>query len=98
MERKIIYLINPKSGTKKKELIQKQIKKITQEKGIQHEFLQTNPEGNYGFIKDKIEQEKITDVVIIGGDGTANQIISALRFWNVNFVFNKTIVSLWICL
>ena len=85
MERKIIYLINLKSGTKKKELIQKQIEKITQEKGIRHEFLQTNAEGNYGFIKDKIEQKKITDVVIIGGDGTANQIISALRFCNVNF-------------
>ena len=85
MKRKIIYLINPNSGTKKKELIQKQIEKITQEKGVTYEFLQTNAEGNYSYIKDKIEQERITDVVIIGGDGTANQIISSLRFCKVNF-------------
>ncbi len=85
MERKIIYLINPKSGTNNKELIQKQIEKITQENGVSFEFLQTNPEGNYIFIKDKIEAERITDVVIIGGDGTVNLVISALRYCNVNF-------------
>ena len=85
MERKIIYLINPKSGTKKKDLIQKQIEIITKKKGITFEFLSTNAEGNYTFIKDKIEEENFTDVVIIGGDGTVNKVISALRFCNVNF-------------
>ena len=85
MERKIIYLINPKSGTKKKDLIQKQIEKITQEKGVSFEFIHTNIEGNYNFIREKIETDKITDVIIIGGDGTVNKVISELRFLNVNF-------------
>lgn len=85
MERKFIYLINPKSGTKKKELIIKQIEKLTQEKGVAYEFIHTNSEGNYNFIKEKIETESITDVVIIGGDGTANKVISDLRFSKVNF-------------
>ena len=86
MNRKIIYLINPKSGTKKKELIQKQIEKLTTVEKISFEFIHTNIEGNYDYLKEKIELEKITDVVVIGGDGTLNKVINSLRFTGVNFV------------
>ena len=85
MNRKIIYLINPKSGTKKKELIQKQIEKLTTVEKISFEFIHTNIEGNYDYLKEKIELEKITDVVVIGGDGTLNKVINSLRFTGVNF-------------
>ncbi len=83
--RKIIYLVNPKSGTQKKELILKLIEKETKATGIDYEIMHTNAEGNYDFVKDKIEAENITDVVMIGGDGTVNQVTSALRNCNVNF-------------
>ena len=85
MNRKIIYLINPKSGTKKKDLIQKQIEKLTIVEKISFEFIHTNIEGNYDYLKEKIELEKITDVVVIGGDGTLNKVINSLRFTGVNF-------------
>ena len=85
MNRKIIYLINPKSGTKKKELIQKQIEKLTTVEKIPFEFIHTNIEGNYDYLKEKIELESITDVVVIGGDGTLNKVINSLRFTGVNF-------------
>lgn len=83
--RKIIYLVNPKSGTQKKELIIKQIEKETKVVDIPYEILHTNAEGNYEFVKDKIEAENITDIVMIGGDGTVNQVTNALKSCDVNF-------------
>lgn len=85
MQRKIIYLINPKSGTKRKETILHLIEKETSKLQIPFEILHTNAEGNYGFVKDKIEEEKFTDVVMIGGDGTVNQVTNALKDVAVNF-------------
>lgn len=85
MDRKFIYLTNPKSGTKKKELIQKQIEIATAVNNIPFEFLHTNPEGNYDYIIEKIELERITDIIIIGGDGTVSQVVNSLRETNVNF-------------
>ena len=85
MSRKIIYLLNPKSGTQKKEAIKVLVEKETKRLEIPYEILHTNAEGNYGFIKDKIEEEGFTDVVMIGGDGTVNQVTNALRGCNVNF-------------
>lgn len=83
--RKIIYLVNPKSGTQKKQLILNLIEKETKANNIPFEILHTNAEGNYEFIKDKIELEGITDIVMIGGDGTVNQVTNALKTCNVNF-------------
>jgi len=85
MTRRIIYLINPKSGTQKKELIIKLIEKETTIVGIPFEILHTNADGKYEYIKDKIEEENVTDIVMIGGDGTVNQVTNALKGCNVNF-------------
>ena len=84
-DRNFIYLLNPKSGTQKKDLIVKLIEKETTALNIPFEILHTNAEGNYEFIKDKIVDKNITDVIIIGGDGTVNQVTNALKRCNVNF-------------
>jgi diacylglycerol kinase (ATP) len=84
-DRKIIYLINPISGTSKKEGLRKLIERETAAQGIPFEIIPTNAEGDYDFLKDKIIQENITDVVIIGGDGTVNQVTGALRGIAVRF-------------
>jgi YegS/Rv2252/BmrU family lipid kinase len=80
-----MYLINPKSGTQKKEAIKHLIEKETNRFNIPFEILHTNAEGNYNIVKDKIEEEHFTDVVMIGGDGTVNQITNALQGVAVNF-------------
>lgn len=78
MARKIIYFINPISGTKVKDGVLALIDQKTKQQNIPFEILHTNREGNYEFLKVKIAEEGITDVVICGGDGTVSQVASAL--------------------
>jgi diacylglycerol kinase (ATP) len=78
MQRRFIYFINPISGTKGKLLLLETIKKRTAEKNIPFEILHTNAEGDYSYLHQKIAAEKITDIIICGGDGTVNQIAFAL--------------------
>ena len=78
MQRKIVYFINPVSGTKKKESALKIIEEKTQQQNIPFEILYTNAQGNYYFLKNKIEQEGVTDIVICGGDGTVSQVAASL--------------------
>jgi diacylglycerol kinase (ATP) len=78
MQRKIIYLINPISGTKNKEAALKIIEDRTRQENIFFEIVHTNAQGNYYFLKDKIANEGITDIVVCGGDGTVSQVASWL--------------------
>lgn len=78
MQRKIIYFINPISGTKDKQILLEKIKAKTAERNIPFEILHTNAAGNYFFLKEKIDTEEITDIVICGGDGTINKVVNSL--------------------
>lgn len=84
MNRKLIYFINPISGTKGKKLLKEIIQKKTSEKKFRFEILHTNAEGNYAYLKEKIAAEKITDVIVCGGDGTVNQIANTLQGVDIN--------------
>lgn len=84
MNRKFIYFINPISGTGGKVLLLETIKKRTAEKEIPFEILHTNAGGEYVYLIEKIAAEKITDVIVCGGDGTVNQIAGSLQGISVN--------------
>jgi YegS/Rv2252/BmrU family lipid kinase len=84
MKRKIIYFINPISGTSGKSALIKKIEGKTTHQGIPFEILYTNAEGNYQFLKEKILREQITDIVICGGDGTVSKIAGSLLNENIN--------------
>lgn len=85
MNRKIIYLINPISGTKgKKELLQL-IQHKTSAQQIPFEILPTVASGDYSFLKEKVTEEQITDIGICGGDGSVNQVVNSLGDTDINF-------------
>lgn len=85
MQRKIIYFINPISGTKGKSSLKQLIARETGNRNIPFEILPTTANGDYEAIKQKIQEEQITDVVICGGDGTVNQVVWALASTGVQF-------------
>lgn len=85
MLRNIIYIINPISGTKTKKNIKQLIEKKTAERNIPYQIFPSVASGDYSFLIPIIEEEKITDVIIAGGDGTVSQVINSLMGSSVKF-------------
>ncbi len=83
--RKLIYLVNPKSGTQKKDGLVELIKTTSEEYNAPYSIQPTNAEGDYHEIEATIAREGYTDIVVCGGDGTVNQAINALAHTGVNF-------------
>jgi diacylglycerol kinase (ATP) len=84
MSRKIIYLVNPISGTQKKELVKNLIIRKTRAEGIDFEIFPSKADGSYENLQQIILKDEITDVVICGGDGTVNAVVNALQGIDVN--------------
>ncbi len=84
MQRNFIYLINPISGTKNKDALSKIIEQKTNAQKIPFQVMHTNAAGDYNFLKEQIRKEKITDIIICGGDGTINQVADALINEDIN--------------
>ena len=84
MGRRILYFINPVAGTGRKDLLVKLIEEKTRSQNIPFEISPTNAEGDYFYLKEKIENEGITDIVVCGGDGTVSQVASVLLEEAVN--------------
>ena len=85
MNRKIIYIINPISGTKSKSDLQKFVEAETKQKGISFLVFPSVADGNYSFLHSIIKEEKITDIVIAGGDGTISSVVGSLLREDVDF-------------
>ncbi len=83
-DRKFIFLVNPISGTKEKKVKIDYIHKIATDKQLQYSFYNTNADGDYYWLLEKITEKNITDIVILGGDGTVNTVVNQIRFANVN--------------
>lgn len=82
--RRLIYFINPISGTRGKERLIELIISKTEAIKIPFEILETNAEAAYGYLEKKIADDQITDVIVCGGDGTVNQIANAIRHLKIN--------------
>ena len=85
MDRSIIYIINPVSGSKNKNDLRGLIEKKTTEKNIPYLILPSVVNGDYSFLRPIIKEKKITDIVIAGGDGTINQVVGGLLDHNLDF-------------
>lgn len=65
--------------------MQEIIKEKTQEKNIPFYIFPSVANGDYSFLHAIIKEEKITDVIIAGGDGTVSQVVSSLMQLDLNF-------------
>lgn len=82
--RHIIYLVNPISGTRGKKSVKALITRFNEERRIHFSIIDTNARGDYNFLREKINKEYVTDVVVAGGDGTVRQVAKALQGIQVN--------------
>lgn len=85
MQRKILYIVNPISGTKSKKSIREIIEAETKRAGFHFAVYPSVAGGDYAFLYPIIKEQKFTDVVIAGGDGTINQAVNSLRSQQVQF-------------
>src|SRR6266498_474924 len=83
--RHIIYIINPISGIRRKSGLQKLIEEQTKKENIPFKVFPSVASGDYSFLRPIINEEKITDVVVAGGDGTLSHVVGSLMHENVNF-------------
>lgn len=85
MKRKLLYIVNPISGTKNKSLLKELIQKRTTDAGLDFAVYPSVESGNYSFLIPVIREQNFTDVIVAGGDGTMNQVVNSLRKQNVQF-------------
>jgi YegS/Rv2252/BmrU family lipid kinase len=85
MQRKIVCFINPISGTHSKTHLSDRISAFFSAHQISCTFFPTVYDGQYEFALDYIVEHQCTDILICGGDGTANQIIQAFQHLPVQF-------------
>lgn len=84
MNRKIVFFINPISGSRSKVSLEQTIIEKCEQEHASFEILFTSKDGDYSFFPDKVLSESITDVVICGGDGSVGPIITYLLNVPVN--------------
>ena len=85
MQRRFLYIINPISGTGNKKGIRELIEKKSALHNIPYQVFPSVASGDYSFLDPIIKENKITDVIIAGGDGTVSQVVYGLAGSNVNF-------------
>ena len=80
--RKITFIINPISGTKKKKEIPGLIHTILKDSDWEFEIVNTRYAGHATEIATEKAQQGVDVVVAVGGDGTVNEVASALVHTN----------------
>jgi YegS/Rv2252/BmrU family lipid kinase len=85
MKRKLLYIVNPISGTKNKSSLREIIETKTTEAGFEFAIYPSVESGNYSFLVPIIKEQNFTDVIIAGGDGTINQVVNFLRKLKIQF-------------
>ena len=85
MDRFIIYIINPISGTRGKKDLQAFIEKETRRRNIPFAIFPSVASGDYSFLQPFIKENNATDIVVAGGDGTVSQVVESMMNSSVNF-------------
>jgi diacylglycerol kinase (ATP) len=85
VHRRLLYIVNPISGTKDKQELKEIIRQETERAGLEYEIYPSVASGDYRFLHPVLKEKKITDVIIAGGDGTVNRVVNSFKGFNVQF-------------
>ena len=85
MDRKLLFLVNPISGTRTKEKLIAFITEKVTTAGLLFTIDYTNATGNYTLLKEKVIADRFTDIIIVGGDGSVNQVVQSFATLRVRF-------------
>lgn len=85
MDRKLLFLVNPISGTRTKEKLISFITEKVTSAVLLFAIDYTNATGNYTLLKEKVIADRFTDIIIVGGDGSVNQIVQAFAELRLRF-------------
>ena len=82
IEKKYFFIINPIAGNGRGLAAWKKIRKTLQEQGISytHKYTFPNQESNQEMILNTVDKNHI--IVVLGGDGTINEILNILIDWS----------------
>ncbi len=84
MQRRFIFLFNPRSGVQKGKSLQQLITERCEQANVHFSIEHSRADGDYSSLKEKIRNEAVTDIVIAGGDGTISTIVAAIKDLPVN--------------
>ena len=83
MRKKLLLIINPRSGTRQRDALPEMVREMTERTGEELMIRSTTgPEDAHKFAREAVE-EGISRVIVAGGDGTVNEVASALSFTSV---------------
>lgn len=79
MQRRFLFLLNPKAGVQKRQPLPQLIQQRCEEAAVDYSIEHSRADADYNWLRDKITNEQITDVIIAGGDGTISAVAASIR-------------------
>jgi len=84
MQRRFLFLLNPKAGVQKGQPLTRLIQQRCEQAAVAYTIEHSRADADYNWLREKISNEPITDVIVAGGDGTISAVAANIRNFPIN--------------